>query len=81
MSIRWIRNVEVDSQKKTFEILLGDREISDKCYVRVDNGEEQWFVPKGESRVEILSQGIDILKNKYSSKKITYPNGKEFDWV
>ena len=65
MSIHWIKNVIVDQKKTTFEILLGNQAISDKCYIRINSGPENWFTPKGDSRDEILQQGIDILKNKF----------------
>jgi len=80
MSIHWIRNILIDEKKTTIEILMGDHEISDKCYVRVNSGKEHWFVPKGESRAEIMQQGIDILKRKFEGKTVTQSNGEEFDW-
>ena len=67
MSIHWIRNVLVEKDKTTLEILLGDHEISDKCYARVNSGSEHWFVPKGETRDEVMQQGIDILKSKFGN--------------
>ena len=81
MSIHWIKNVLVDSEKTTLEILLGDHEISDKCYVRINSGSEHWFTPRGESRDEIMNQGISLLKSKFKGKNVTYPNGTEFEWL
>jgi len=80
MSIRWIKNILVDGEPTTIEVLLGDTQISDKCYVRINSGQEQWFVPKGESRDAILEQGITLIKNKFDGKKVTSPLGEEFDW-
>jgi len=81
MSIHWIRNVLIDNEKTTMEILMGDSEISDKCYVRINSGNEHWFVPKGETRKDIMQQGVDILKDKFDGKAITFQNGKDFDWL
>ncbi|MFC1585375.1 hypothetical protein ACFL5V_07500 [Fibrobacterota bacterium] len=80
MSIRWIRNILVDEEAVTLEVFLGDYQISDKCYVRVNSGPERWFVPKGETRDGILQQGIEILREQFKGKKITYANGNDFNW-
>ncbi len=80
MSIRWIRNVVVDGQQSTLEVLLGDRSIADKCYVRVDQNEEQWFRPSTDEREAILQQGIDLLKSRLAGKTILNSNGSAFPW-
>ncbi len=80
MSIRWIRNVLVDGEKTTLEILLGQLEISDKCYIRVNSGNEQWFTPLGENRDDILSQGIQLLKKQFANKDLSQPSGQSFQW-
>jgi hypothetical protein len=54
MSIRWIRNVVLDGKQATIEVLLGDRSIADKCYIRVNQDEEFWFRPHTDNREEVL---------------------------
>ena len=80
MSIRWIRNVVVDGRQTTLEVLLGNRSIADKCYVRVNQDEELWFRPASENREAILQQGIEMLKGRLDGKKVTAQNGSAFPW-
>jgi hypothetical protein len=80
MSIRWIRNVVVDGRQATLEVLLGDRSIADKCYIRVNQDEEFWFRPSTDNREAILQQGIDMLKNRLAGKKVLGSNGSAFPW-
>lgn len=80
MSIRWIRNVVVDGKQTTFEVLLGEYRIADKCYVRVDQDEELWFRPASDNRHAVLRQGIDMLKSRMDGKKVTIPGGGAFPW-
>ena len=80
MSIRWIRNVVIDSEKTNIEIQLGDRKIGDKCYTRIGSEVEQYFDNLMEGRDDIVAQGIDILKKRVGDKNITYPDGREYDW-
>lgn len=80
MSIRWIRNILVNGKKTTVEVLLGTREISDKCYVRIDNGPEHWFSPKGETRDDVLQQGINYLRTEFDGKKVETPTGDPYSW-
>jgi hypothetical protein len=80
MSIRWIRNVLIEGEQGTVEILIGDRTISDKCYIRINSGPERWFSPKGDTRSDIISQGIELLKKDLQGKALTKPNGEPFDW-
>ena len=80
MSIRWIRNVLVEDKKMTLEILLGANEISDKCYVRINGGKEYWFNSNGDSREQIILQGILLLKDKLGESKVTTPDGSIFTW-
>ena len=80
MSIRWIRNVVVDGKQTTLEVLLGDRSISDKCYIRVNQDEEYWFRPSSDDRHAILQQGIDMLKTRMADHKVTGSNGSAFPW-
>lgn len=80
MSIRWIRNVVVDGRQATLEVLLGDRAISDKCYVRVNQDEEYWFRPASVDRRAVLAQGLDLLRSKMEGRSITEANGSAFSW-
>lgn len=80
MSIRWIRNVVLDGKQATLEVLLGDRSIADKCYIRVNQDEEFWFRPLTDNREEVLQQGIEMLKSQLSGKNILGANGSAFPW-
>ena len=80
MSIRWIRNVVVDGRQTTLEVLLGEKSIADKCYIRVNQDEEFWFRPASNNRQAILQQGIEMLKNRLDGKKVTAQNGSNFPW-
>ncbi|MBF0430400.1 MAG: hypothetical protein HQK83_03925 [Fibrobacteria bacterium] len=80
MSIRWIRNILVDDEKTTIEIMLGNEKISDKCYIKINNSSEQWFTPHEETRHAIMAQGIALLKKQMEGKNITTPSGSPFDW-
>jgi hypothetical protein len=80
MSIRWIRNVVLDGRQATLEVLLGDRAIADKCYVRVNQDEEYWFRPASVDRQAILSQGLDLLRTKMQGRSLTESNGSAFSW-
>lgn len=80
MSIRWIKNVVIDGEKSTLEIQLGDKKIGDKCYTRISNDVESYFNNISETRDEIISEGVDILKKKLEGKKVAYPDGRDYDW-
>ena len=80
MSIRWIRNVVVDGKQTTLEVLLGETRIADKCYVRVNQGEESWFRPASDDRQAILRQGIEMLKSRLDGKNVMAQNGSSFPW-
>jgi hypothetical protein len=80
MSIRWIRNVVLDGRQATLEVLLGDRSIADKCYVRVNQDEEYWFRPTSVDRRTILEQGLELLKSKTQGRTLTDANGSTFAW-
>ena len=80
MSIRWVKNVIIDTVKSVIEIQMGDRKIGDKCYTRIGTDVEKWFDTKSSSRQEIIDQGIQILKSRLSGKTLTYPDGKPYDW-
>lgn len=80
MSIRWIRNVNIDGEKSTIEIQIGDKRIGDKCYTRINSEVESWFENIYDSRSDIIAQGLDILKKKLEAKNVTYPDGRQYDW-
>lgn len=80
MSIRWIRNVIIDGEKSTIEIQLGDKKIGDKCYTRISNEVEVYFHNLYVKRNDIIAQGIDILKKRLEGKKVTSPDGSDYDW-
>ena len=80
MSIRWIRTVVVDGRPATLEVLLGDRAISDKCYVRINQDEEYWFRPSTGDRRAVLEQGLQLLKTKMQGRSVTESNGSAFAW-
>ncbi len=80
MSIRWIRNVLVDGQQATLEVMLGNHKIADKCYVRVDDEEENWFIPSQEHRDAILAEGIAILKSRLTGRDVKAQTGAPFSW-
>ncbi|MBD3321210.1 MAG: hypothetical protein GF350_08965 [Chitinivibrionales bacterium] len=80
MSIRWLKNVIIDNEKTTLEIQLGEHHIGDKCYTRIGNDIENWFVTGSKVREDIISEGLEILKKRLSGKKVTFPDGREYDW-
>ncbi|HMA64362.1 MAG: hypothetical protein ACM31E_10110 [Fibrobacterota bacterium] len=80
MSIRWIRNILVDDDKYTVEIQIGDKKIGDKCYTRINTEVEQWFENIFDTRTDIIAQGIDILRKRLDGKKLTFPDGRPYDW-
>lgn len=80
MSLRWIRNVLIEGEKSTIEIQIGDKKIGDKCYIRVNSEVEQWFENIFDTRNDIIAQGIDLLKKRLETKKVTYPDGRIYDW-
>ena len=81
MAIRWIKNVIIDGEKGTLEIQMGDRFIGDKAYTRLNRETERWFRNKSEDREGVLKEGITLLQQQLQGKKITYPNGRPFDWA
>jgi hypothetical protein len=80
MSIRWVKNVVIDGKKSAIEVQIGDKRFGDKCYVRVDTGQESWFDSRSNNRDDIVAQGIDLLRERLKGKKVSYPDGREFDW-
>lgn len=80
MSIRWIRTVLIDNEPGSLEVFLGEKKISDKCYVRISGGQEFWFKPNSDQREIVLEQGKDLLKRKLAHQKITTAHGETFSW-
>lgn len=80
MSIRWIRNVQVDGKPATLEVMLGSTRIADKCYVRVNQEDEFWFHPNTDRREVILQQGIDMLKGRLQGRQVLGSDGSAFPW-
>jgi hypothetical protein len=81
MAVRWIRNVNIDGEETTIEVQIGYKVIGDKCYTRVGNEIEKYFSAlKTNDRSEIVVQGKEILKQQLLNKKITYIDGRIYDW-
>jgi hypothetical protein len=80
MSIRWIRNVQVDGKPATLEVMLGSTRIADKCYIRVNQEDEFWFHPSTDRREAILQQGIDMLKGRLQGRQVQGSDGSAFLW-
>jgi hypothetical protein len=80
MSIRWVKNIIIDGTKSMIEVQIGDRRIGDKCYTRLNTETESWFQNRSDNREDIIAQGIDILRKRLKGKKVTYPDGRPFDW-
>ena len=80
MSIRWVKNIIIDGTKSMIEVQIGDRRIGDKCYTRLNTETESWFQNRSDNREDIIAQGIDLLRKRLEGRKITYPDGRPFDW-
>jgi hypothetical protein len=80
MSIRWVKNIIIEGTKSMIEVQIGDRRIGDKCYTRLNTELESWFQNRSDNREDIIAQGIDILRKRLEGKKVTYPDGRPFDW-
>lgn len=80
MSIRWIRNVVIDDAKSTIEIQIGDHHIGDKCYIRVNNELESWFIPTSNIREDVIAQGVQLLQQRLENRSVKYPDGNDYDW-
>jgi hypothetical protein len=80
MAIRWVRNVCISGKETTVEIQIGYKVIGDKSYTRVGNDIEIYFDSMTEDRNEIVKKGKELLKIQLQSKKITYTDGRDYDW-
>lgn len=79
-SIRWIRQVMIDGQRATLEIMIGVQYIADRCYARINQENEIWFVPHSDIRSEIVMQGTQLLRKRLEKHQVTHPDGNPFDW-
>ena len=79
-SIRWIKALKVDGKEVNIEIMLGANNISDKCYVRINQDVEYYFKPEDDSRYGVINKGLEFVRNHFNGKKVQYPNGKDYDW-
>ena len=79
-SIRWIRSLVVDGQPATIEIMIGSKNIADKCYVRVNAEPEFYFTPSNDSRDEIVRKGIEILQQRFQGKTVNTTEGHPYLW-
>jgi len=80
MSIRWIRNVLIDDKETTIEVQIGYRVIGDKCYTRIGNEIEKYFNQISNDRDEIVLEGRNLLQEQLSGQKVTYQDGRIYDW-
>ena len=80
MAIRWVRNICIDGKETTLEIQIGYKVIGDKSYTRIGGDMEVYFDVKTENRAEIVEKGKDLLKGQLCNNKITYKDGREYDW-
>lgn len=80
MSIRWIRNVLIDGEEKTLEIQLGYHRIGDRCYIRIGQGIEEYFVVPVNDRDTVVFVGIEELQKRLMNNVVTYPDGRMYDW-
>ena len=80
MAIRWIRNICIDDRETTVEIQIGYKVIGDKLYTRIGNDIEVYFSITSEDRGEIVKRGKELLMEQLSDKKVTYTDGREYDW-
>ena len=80
-SLRWIRNLIVDGEPTTIEIMLGTENISDKCYVRINSEQELWFKINSDFRDDIVSKGLDILRERFKDNVVKLPNGQLYNWT
>ncbi len=85
MAIIWARNVLIDGEPHTIEVLLGERYIGDKMYYRIGKQEPVWFEikdvpPMKITRDVILEKALSRIKEVLKDRKVTYIDGREFDW-
>jgi hypothetical protein len=80
MAVRWVRNVCINGKETTVEIQIGYKVIGDKSYTRVGNDIESYFDANTEDRNEIVAKGKELLKIQLQNKRITYTDGRDYDW-
>jgi len=79
-SIRWIQNVLIDGKPASIEIMIGVNNIADRCYVRVNQEPEHWFVPQSDQRDLVIAQGRSLLQKLLQARTVTLPDGSAFSW-
>lgn len=79
-SIRWIRNVTVNGQPCTLEIMIGVQHIADRCYARINQEPEIWFTAQSEFRDDVLAQGKQILWQRLQNVDTLNLDGTPFQW-
>jgi hypothetical protein len=79
-SMRWIHNILIEGERSSIEIMLGTKQLGDRCNVRINQEPEIWFNPYSSDKHEILSKGKDILKKRLQGKALTFLDGAPFDW-
>jgi hypothetical protein len=79
-SIRWIRNVSVNGAKCTLEIMVGMQRIADRCYVRINQEPELWFVPISDSKDEVIREAMQILYQRLQGTEVLNSDGTPFQW-
>jgi hypothetical protein len=80
MSIRWIRNINIDGEASTIEIQIGYTKIGDRCYTRVGKDIEIYFAAVVDEREGILIQGVDLLQQQLANRSVTKESGESYDW-
>lgn len=71
----------IDGKPGALEVMVGVHTIADRCYVRVNQEPEFWFIPTAYSRNEIITQGLALLQQQLSSHTVTLTNGTPFNWT
>ncbi len=79
MSINIIRGVYIDGHPSSIRIQLGDKWISDKCYIQIGKNPEHWFAILNADRDVIVELGKKYLKERIVGK-VTKSDGTDFDW-
>jgi hypothetical protein len=79
-SIRWIRNVTVNGTPCALEVMIGVQHIADRCYVRIGQEPEIWFVPQSEEREMVISQAVQILWQRLQNADVRNLDGTPFTW-
>jgi len=79
-SLRWIRNILVDGEKVTMEIVLGVDYLGHRCYAKINKDSEIWFECVSTERSEIIEKGKNVLKKALKGKSLTFGDGSPYNW-